>query len=81
MTLAQLNDLAKSAGRMTAYRSAAVWIETALGCFAEAAERMPETAFLAEHQAAHDDDDGKHRRKDRAANEEVRKFHGLIRVG
>ncbi|RAZ90153.1 hypothetical protein DPM33_15100 [Mesorhizobium hawassense] len=39
---------------MNAYRSAATWIETALGCFAEAAERMPEAAFLAEHQAAHD---------------------------
>jgi hypothetical protein len=39
---------------MNAYRSAAVWIETALGCFAEAVERMPEAAFLDEHQAAHD---------------------------
>ncbi|TIT10813.1 MAG: hypothetical protein E5W74_15175 [Mesorhizobium sp.] len=37
-----------------AYRSATVWINTALGCFAEAAERMPEAAFLAEHAAAHD---------------------------
>lgn len=32
---------------MIAYRSAAVWIEIALGCFAAAAERMPEAAFLA----------------------------------
>ncbi|RVC66828.1 MAG: hypothetical protein EOS81_10670 [Mesorhizobium sp.] len=39
---------------MNAYRSAATWIETALGCFAEAAERMPDAAFLAEHAAAHD---------------------------
>ncbi|MER9403689.1 hypothetical protein NKI36_06455 [Mesorhizobium caraganae] len=38
-----------------AYRSAAVWIDQALGHLAEAVERMPEAAFLAEHQAAHDE--------------------------
>ncbi|ESX29954.1 MULTISPECIES: hypothetical protein [unclassified Mesorhizobium] len=39
---------------MTAYRAAAVWIDQALGCWAEAVERMPEARCLAEHQAAHD---------------------------
>jgi len=39
---------------MTAYRSAAVWIEQSLVCLAEAVERMPEDRFLAEHAAAHD---------------------------
>ena len=37
-----------------AYLSAAAWIDQALGCLAEAVERMPEPQFLAEHQAAHD---------------------------
>lgn len=36
-----------------AYRSAATWIDQALGCFAEAVERMPDDRFLAEHEAAH----------------------------
>ncbi|AZO33939.1 hypothetical protein EOA27_02010 [Mesorhizobium sp. M2A.F.Ca.ET.037.01.1.1] len=40
--------------QMAAYRSAATWIETALDCFVEAAERMPEYTFLAEHHSAHD---------------------------
>ncbi|MGY2995853.1 hypothetical protein [Mesorhizobium sp. URHB0026] len=39
---------------MTAYRSAATWIDQALGHLAEAVERMPDATFLAEHQAAHD---------------------------
>ncbi|MDX8478602.1 hypothetical protein RFN28_08920 [Mesorhizobium sp. VK24D] len=39
---------------MTAYRSAAAWIDQALGCLAEAVERMPDDRFLAEHAAAHD---------------------------
>ncbi|MER8846915.1 hypothetical protein [Mesorhizobium australicum] len=38
-----------------AYRSAAVWIDQALGCLAECVEKMPEHVFLAEHQAAHDE--------------------------
>lgn len=37
------------------YRSAAVWIDQSLACVAEAAERMPDDRFLAEHQAAHDE--------------------------
>lgn len=39
---------------MKAYRSAATWIDQALGCLSEAVERMPETQFLIEHAAAHD---------------------------
>jgi hypothetical protein len=39
---------------MNAYRSAATWIDQSLACLAEAVERMPEAAFLAEHAAAHD---------------------------
>ncbi|ESY89244.1 hypothetical protein [Mesorhizobium sp. LNHC229A00] len=38
-----------------AYRSAAAWIEQALGHLAEAVEQMPDERFLAEHQAAHDE--------------------------
>ncbi|WP_158614562.1 MULTISPECIES: hypothetical protein [Mesorhizobium] len=39
---------------MTAYRSAATWIDQALGHLAVAVEQMPEAQFLAEHQAVHD---------------------------
>ena len=38
-----------------AFRSTSAMIEQALASFAEAVERMPEAAFLAEHQAAHDE--------------------------
>jgi hypothetical protein len=31
-----------------------MWIAQALACLADAVERMPDAAFLAEHQAAHD---------------------------
>ncbi|ESW91720.1 hypothetical protein X773_01185 [Mesorhizobium sp. LSJC285A00] len=38
-----------------AYRSAAAWIDQALGHLAEAVEQMPDDRFLSEHQAAHDE--------------------------
>lgn len=50
----RLPSVGANAVRARAFAAAAAWIDQALGCWAEAAERMPEERFLAEHQAAHD---------------------------
>lgn len=49
-----LPSVSANAARARAFVSAAAWVDQALGCWAEAVERMPESTFLAEHQAAHD---------------------------